>query len=199
MPNRVPCRACATPVVAGRGSLPPGRLTCQPCRRLGLGPQRLGPQREALCQHCGASFTPTPTRGRGIYTKCCSRSCAAKFRGLGRVGRPIRDPKRVESDRRRQRYERELAAPGLGAADRDALRRRWVGQSRPCFYCRAKPAGTVDHVVPLQRGGTNYEGNLVPACRSCNSSKRDLLLVEWRRSRAAQLRVLQRSVLSAAA
>jgi hypothetical protein len=31
------------------------------------------------------------------------------------------------------------------------------------------------------RGGTNYEGNLTPACKQCNSSKAARLLVEWRR------------------
>ena len=30
---------------------------------------------------------------------------------------------------------------------------------------------TIDHVIPLSRGGTNWPANLRPACRSCNSSK----------------------------
>lgn len=47
-----------------------------------------------------------------------------------------------------------------------------------CSYCGG-PGGTVDHVVPLNRGGRHAEGNLVPACKSCNSSKRDKLLIEW--------------------
>ena len=41
-------------------------------------------------------------------------------------------------------------------------------------------AETVDHVVPLALGGTNYEGNLAPACRRCNARKNALLLIEWR-------------------
>jgi hypothetical protein len=44
-------------------------------------------------------------------------------------------------------------------------------------------ADTLDHVVPLVRGGTNYEGNLVPACRKCNSSKAAWLLTEWKYGR----------------
>lgn len=56
-----------------------------------------------------------------------------------------------------------------------------------CFYC-GKTGGTADHVVPISRGGKHAEGNLVPACRSCNSSKGNLLLVEWRRKK--QLRPL---------
>jgi 5-methylcytosine-specific restriction endonuclease McrA len=42
-----------------------------------------------------------------------------------------------------------------------------------CAYC-SKPANTVDHVVPLARGGDKYDtNNLVAACIACNSAKRD--------------------------
>jgi hypothetical protein len=35
-------------------------------------------------------------------------------------------------------------------------------------------------VLPLALGGTNYEGNLAPACHDCNRSKLDNLLSAWR-------------------
>lgn len=41
-------------------------------------------------------------------------------------------------------------------------------------------ATSVDHVLPLIRGGSNFEGNLVPCCRSCNGSKAGLFVSEWR-------------------
>lgn len=34
-------------------------------------------------------------------------------------------------------------------------------------------ATTRDHIVPLAHGGTNAHSNLQPACRECNSAKRD--------------------------
>ena len=43
-----------------------------------------------------------------------------------------------------------------------------------CAYCGCKLNSdtiTVDHQIPLIRGGTNYIDNLVPACQSCNSKK----------------------------
>ncbi len=51
-----------------------------------------------------------------------------------------------------------------------------------CYYCAAafKPKElTLDHVVPLVRGGRTTKGNCVPACKQCNSRKQDLLPSEW--------------------
>jgi len=50
-----------------------------------------------------------------------------------------------------------------------------------CAYCRQPVEGLPDpdHVVPLSRGGSNGNGNILPSCRPCNSDKRDLLLWEW--------------------
>ena len=41
-----------------------------------------------------------------------------------------------------------------------------------CRYCGG-PATTADHVIPKSRGGSDDPSNLVAACRSCNSAKRD--------------------------
>lgn len=49
-----------------------------------------------------------------------------------------------------------------------------------CAYCGCVPAElTVDHVVALSRGGTNWITNIVPACRPCNSRKHDRLVEEF--------------------
>ena len=48
-----------------------------------------------------------------------------------------------------------------------------------CVYCGAKADLTLDHVVPLSRGGTHTLENLVGACFSCNSSKGNKLIEEW--------------------
>lgn len=51
-----------------------------------------------------------------------------------------------------------------------------------CHYCgqSVSPAElTLDHVVPLIRGGRTSKGNCVAACKDCNSRKQSLLPVEW--------------------
>lgn len=40
-----------------------------------------------------------------------------------------------------------------------------------CMYCGEDKKLTVDHKIPLARGGTDCILNIVPACRSCNSKK----------------------------
>lgn len=47
-----------------------------------------------------------------------------------------------------------------------------------CYFC-GRLADTIDHLTPLSRGGDNKLDNLVPACRSCNSSKRTKTLEEY--------------------
>ena len=51
-----------------------------------------------------------------------------------------------------------------------------------CYYCHKKvpPAElTMDHMVPLIRGGKSTRSNSVPACKECNSRKKYLLPIEW--------------------
>jgi len=49
-----------------------------------------------------------------------------------------------------------------------------------CFYCGSVDFIEADHLIPLSRGGRHSVGNLVPACRSCNRSKGNKYLAEWR-------------------
>lgn len=44
-----------------------------------------------------------------------------------------------------------------------------------CHYCGKKfpaPALTMDHVVPIVRGGKSTKGNIVAACKDCNNKKK---------------------------
>jgi 5-methylcytosine-specific restriction endonuclease McrA len=51
-----------------------------------------------------------------------------------------------------------------------------------CYYCNGRfPAAalTMDHIVPVARGGKSTKGNVVPACKACNNQKKQLLPMEW--------------------
>ncbi len=51
-----------------------------------------------------------------------------------------------------------------------------------CFYCQKKVFPkelTMDHVVPVSRGGKSTRGNVVCSCKECNNIKKQMLPVEW--------------------
>ena len=55
-------------------------------------------------------------------------------------------------------------------------------QKGVCHYCLCSVGRaylTMDHLVPLSRGGKSRKGNIVPCCKECNSKKKYLLPVEW--------------------
>jgi 5-methylcytosine-specific restriction endonuclease McrA len=60
-----------------------------------------------------------------------------------------------------------------------------------CAYCGQKflPRElTMDHVVPVARGGRSVRGNLLPSCKACNNRKKLLTPAEQLlRARAAAL------------
>ena len=79
-----------------------------------------------------------------------------------------------ESERKKERQKAK-----------DLKKSRWwqnLIQKTNCYYCQkdiSKQDVTMDHVVPISRGGKSTRGNLVPCCKDCNLQKRSLTAVEW--------------------
>jgi 5-methylcytosine-specific restriction endonuclease McrA len=51
-----------------------------------------------------------------------------------------------------------------------------------CYYCNTPTLPeklTMDHIVPIARGGKSVKGNVVPSCKNCNNKKKELLPMEW--------------------
>lgn len=93
-----------------------------------------------------------------------------------RARRWIRENYAKKIARNDARRALKKAAPGTHTGpERLALT---ASYHRLCVYC-LQPATTLDHVVPLARGGSNDIGNMVPACRRCNFSKHDVPLLLW--------------------
>jgi hypothetical protein len=83
-------------------------------------------------------------------------------------------------------------AHDLTDAQWEALQEAWNG----CAYCRATDVPLQrDCVLPISRGGRYTVGNVVPACRSCNTSKCNDEVTGWlRRKRLDERAFLLRHV-----
>lgn len=54
-------------------------------------------------------------------------------------------------------------------------------QNGKCHYCGKiflPEEITMDHIVPLSRGGKSTKGNIVPCCKECNNKKKYLTPVD---------------------
>lgn len=93
--------------------------------------------------------------------------------------------------RKRDRFEDAFAMPDEIEISRQRDKARQTRQSQwwkrelakgTCHYCN-KPFPpqelTMDHIVPVSRGGKTTKGNVVPACKTCNNYKKHLLPIEW--------------------
>jgi len=48
-----------------------------------------------------------------------------------------------------------------------------------CVYCKSTENLTTDHIIPIDKGGTQDPKNLIRACKSCNSSKNASFFIDW--------------------
>lgn len=71
------------------------------------------------------------------------------------------------------------------AKARELRKSRWWQRKiarQTCHYCGKRVTAaelTMDHIVPLVRGGRSVKDNLVPSCKTCNTKKKTLLPLEW--------------------
>ena len=81
-----------------------------------------------------------------------------------------------KSDPVHSRREREKARQLRKTAWWEAQLQKGV-----CHYCGRQVGAanlTMDHVIPVARGGRSIKGNCVPCCKECNNQKRALTPAE---------------------
>lgn len=105
---------------------------------------------------------------------------------LWRLANPEAARRKAQRDTSR-RTARKRNADVRDVSERD-LQRLLDRQRGCCFYCDQPEPTTLDHLIPLVRGGRHSIGNLVWACRTCNTSKGGRLVVEYRFGRSYRRR-----------
>jgi 5-methylcytosine-specific restriction endonuclease McrA len=151
-----------------------------------------------LCRRCGQTktiesfgrhkVTPKYRDGRQSWCKPCAATYFREYRAreLEKVKAKEqawakRNPHKVLEKSHRRR-NRRLGNGIYLILDRE-LRQLL---SSPCRSCGSRQNATIDHVIPICRGGRHSIGNLQTLCGSCNSSKNDKFLVEWNRLKFAR-------------
>ena len=90
----------------------------------------------------------------------------------------------------RAAHHRRARAELEGNATPALIKAKWETSNKSCYLCgdlidpnlpsHHRMARTIDHIIPIARGGKHDIDNIDFAHRSCNSSKKDKPLEEWR-------------------
>lgn len=109
--------------------------------------------------------------------------------------RELNYERRVEVERRSRLKNKEKSRPSKNA--RQSTRNRLLGSNEflildkdlrriyasPCVACGATKNQSLDHVIPISRGGRHSIGNIITLCKSCNCKKHNRFFSEWKFSR----------------
>ncbi len=124
---------------------------------------------QKTCEECGAIFYCLDTENR----KTCSSECARKYSN-------------TQKDKRIPKKQR---------IDKISLKRLFIRDNGVCYLCGCKcdwtdwkiaksghkyPGDrypTIEHVIPVSKGGTDSWGNVRLACAKCNQAKSDSLII----------------------
>jgi 5-methylcytosine-specific restriction endonuclease McrA len=94
----------------------------------------------------------------------------------------LKDPPERISDKAVKKRKRRIGQ-AIGSYRGEMFKR----QKGRCKYCgvpmswdTTRTGATIDHVVPISKGGKNQRGNLVLACRGCNNAKADASAEEFK-------------------
>ena len=84
------------------------------------------------------------------------------------------NPEKVKAIKHNRRAE------SVGRLDPEKWKSRLDYYGGRCVYCRTDKNITIEHRIPISRGGTNLASNLVPACSTCNCRKNNKTETEFK-------------------
>lgn len=158
---------------------------------------------KTLCSKCGAEFlidemprdrsrTTGPCAGRTTDCYACRRArkvdpakqreYIAKYRAtpLGQATQKTNYERNKEAAFERARRRRAVKRGATCASSEELKAWSRIVLHDPCAYCGTTERKiTLDHVVPLSRGGEHGPANLVGVCEYCNKSKSTKTILEF--------------------
>lgn len=132
----------------------------------------------------------------------CDLERQQKYRFKHRKPRVLKDPELIRQNRRKikNRYKKSVKGKlantiafhrrkaNLKAVESQnytptQVLERFAKFGNKCVYCGRKEKVSIDHFIPVSKGGADKIENIVPACIFCNSSKNNKLPEFWFKSR----------------
>ena len=84
------------------------------------------------------------------------------------------DAPSIEAGRFGSRRRKRKRPPHYYDSAWQMFSKRYLAGRPHCEWCGSDEDLTVDHIIPLRRGGAKFDpDNLQPLCRFCNREKRD--------------------------
>ena len=161
------CRDCKVQLAA---SVAPQTYLCIPCRKARKNKRNRVREATDSARERRAAARRTPEEKARVQQYSRKWYLANRGRVSARA-RAYREANRARYATYAATRRARLANAGgsFTSEEWQALIDRYAGR---CAYCgAASDELTVDHVVPLSKGGSNAIENIVPACFSCNSAK----------------------------
>lgn len=154
-------------------------------------PQEIDASGRYRCDGCG-KFYKKSARADRRQCNPCLRSARIASVGVEKLRRRARDAyakdparfiARVVASAKPGRAERSVAIAERadGTLTKDAVKTLFAS-AKTCPYCSKQMRGkgkSLDHVIPIARGGSHSLANVLICCRSCNSAKGALAFDEW--------------------
>lgn len=118
------------------------------------------------CHICGIIIQRTSISH--IYCQTCAPKQSYKSRRSAVKTWLAKNPGKVAEYCRRRRSRRRSVAYDITD---EHWRRCLEFFDYRCAYCEKQTKLERDHFIPISKGGSTTKNNIVPACKSCNSSK----------------------------
>lgn len=159
-------------------SRPPSHLTakrvyCSPaCRSAGQVREHAskwgGGPRHVACARCGKAALKQPAQISRALRSFCSPECQRE----GQRKHANYAAAHAFSERKRNARKRAIIADVGSHTPAEWAELKRLAKDR-CAKCRKKRLLTVDHIIPLSKGGSDRITNIQPLCRPCNRRKWD--------------------------
>lgn len=177
---RLKCRHCGKIIEKAVYAVRAGYFRCEHCYQKELEQKELTEKRielihffYALTEHKKSKFCATcgnEFHSQSMFAKYCSAKCKRKTNGNSYRSRAKKYGVYYESGITRIKViKRDKYICQICGKKCDSNDLRW-GTLGPDFP-------TLDHIIPLAKGGSHTWNNVQCACGMCNSYKRDLLIV----------------------